>query len=71
MELTAAFYFPHFVITSYIVWHSSFHKIAETDWSDEGICFLRNQRHLYGHAVLVLTKWLKFRIEVVQEQKAI
>ena len=37
-----------------------------------GMCYLGNLRSTgYGHAILVLIKWSKSKIEVVQEQKTI
>ena len=34
-------------------------------------CYLKELRSLNGHALLVLTKWSKSKIEVVQLQKTI
>ena len=48
--------------------HSGLMLSSPSHW---GNCYLGELRSLYGHALLVLTKWSKFKIEVVQQQKTI
>ena len=53
------------------IWDISHLDVILSSLGAQGMSYLGDLRSLYGHALLVLTKWSESKIEVVQEQKTI